>query len=230
MYAAKKNIKIKSGVKEYLYYTCGHQSIAKNGHCGRNTILAEWVETEVIEYTRQLVRDPKFAADIQAKIGQKVDSAEIVSEIAGYQAAIKKLERSKANLERDIDQIVDDDRNAQRKREDLNRRLDKIYDEIYDVEDMPGGRSSLFLGFTGLSRLFSGQIQVQKRRVGVSFVYLLPRQEGTEGRQNGGGLLLLLWYVRKRYLHFVLLLVLRGWCCARCFLSIASDNSLTAQR
>ena len=139
MYAAKKNIKIKSGVKEYLYYTCGHQSIAKNGHCGRNTILAEWVETEVIEYTRQLVRDPKFAADIQEKIGQKVDSAEIVSEIAGYQAAIKKLERSKANLERDIDQIVDDDRNAQRKREDLNRRLDKIYDEIYDVEDKIAG-------------------------------------------------------------------------------------------
>lgn len=139
MYAAKKNIQIKSGVKEYLYYTCGHQSIAKNGHCGRNTILAEWVETEVIEYTRQLVRDPKFEADIQAKIGQKVDSAEIVSEIAGYQAAIKKLERSKANLERDIDQIVDDDRNAQRKREDLNRRLDKIYDEIYDVEDKIAG-------------------------------------------------------------------------------------------
>ena len=135
MYAAKKNIKIKSGMKEYTYYTCGHGGIAKNGQCGRNTILADWVETEVIEYTRRLVRDPKFAADIQAKIGQKVDDAEIVNEIAAYQATVKKLERSKANLERDIDRIVDDDRNAQRKREDLNRRLDKIYDEIYDVED-----------------------------------------------------------------------------------------------
>lgn len=135
MYAAKKNIKIKSGMKEYTYYTCGHGGIAKNGQCSRNTILAEWVETEVIEYTRRLVRDPKFAADIQEKIGQKVDSSEIVREIAGYQATVKKLERSKANLERDIDRIVDDDRNAQRKRDDLNRRLDKIYDEIYDVED-----------------------------------------------------------------------------------------------
>ena len=48
---------------------------------------------------------------------------------------MKKLERSKSNLERDIDDIADEDRNAERKRQDMNRRLNKLYEEIYDVED-----------------------------------------------------------------------------------------------
>ena len=48
---------------------------------------------------------------------------------------IKKLEKSKSNLERDIDAIYDDDKYAERKRQDMNNRLNKIYEEIYDIED-----------------------------------------------------------------------------------------------
>lgn len=39
------------------------------------------------------------------------------------------------NLERDIDAIYDDDKYAERKRQDMNNRLNKIYEEIYDIED-----------------------------------------------------------------------------------------------
>lgn len=85
--------------------------------------------------SEQLVQNPQFAQDIQAQIGHKVDTAEIDAEIKNFQDRLKKLERSKANLERDIDNITDDDRNAERKRRDMNTRLNKIYDEIYDTED-----------------------------------------------------------------------------------------------
>lgn len=123
------------GRRERLKYQCGHYAKSKFGQCKKNAILAEWVETEVIEYTKLLVRNKQFAQDIQAQIGQKMDMAEIDGEIDGYWKRLKKLERSKANLERDIDNIFDEDRYAERKRNDLNNRLNKIYEEIYDIED-----------------------------------------------------------------------------------------------
>lgn len=64
-----------------------------------------------------------------------MDNSEIEAEIEGCRKRLKKLERSKANLERDIDNIFDDDKRAERKRNDMNNRLNKIYEEIYDIED-----------------------------------------------------------------------------------------------
>lgn len=136
MYSEPKAWKKPDGtLGQHVYYQCGHYAKAKGGQCNKNSIRGDWLEKEVIEYTKLLVQDPQFAQDIQAKIGQKVDGAEIEAEIARYQESLKKLTRSKANLERDIDAITDEDRNAERKRADMNTRLDRIYDEIYEIED-----------------------------------------------------------------------------------------------
>lgn len=115
-------------------YQCGHHAGARGGTCKKNAISAEWVETEVIEYTRRLIDNPQFAADIQAQIGQQASGPELDAEIEGYKKRLKKLETSKTNLERDIDNVVDSDRNAERKRKDMNARLDKLYDDIYGIE------------------------------------------------------------------------------------------------
>lgn len=121
---------------EIWKYQCGHYAKSKFGQCKKNAISAEWIEAEVIEYTKLLVRNPQFAQDIQSQIGQKVDVSEIDVELKNYQKLIKKLERSKSNLERDIDSIFDEDKHAERKRQDKNNRLNKIYEEIYNIEDM----------------------------------------------------------------------------------------------
>lgn len=73
--------------------------------------------------------------DIQGQLGHKTDVSEIDKELDNYHKLIKKLEKSKSNLERDIDAIYDDDKYAERKRQDMNNRLNKIYEEIYDIED-----------------------------------------------------------------------------------------------
>lgn len=121
--------------KQVLNYQCGHHAGARGGQCKKNAISAEWIETEVIEYTKMLVQNPQFAADIQAQIGLQTNGAELDAEIGNYQKRLKKLETSKANLERDIDNIVDEDKNAERKRKDMNTRLNKLYEEIYDIEN-----------------------------------------------------------------------------------------------
>lgn len=47
---------------------------------------------------------------------------------------LKALERNKKNLEKDIDNLPDDNKFANRKRADMNKRLDKIYEDMDSVE------------------------------------------------------------------------------------------------
>ena len=123
-------------VMRKIKYQCGHYAKSKFGQCQKNTIPAEWVEAEVIEYTKLLVRNKQFTEDIKNQIGHKTDVSEIDAELDNYHKLIKKLEKSKSNLEKDIDAIYDDDKHAERKRQDMNNRLNKIYEEIYNIEDM----------------------------------------------------------------------------------------------
>ena len=135
MYAEVIRWKNKDGTeRQTMNYQCGHHVKARNGNCKKNAISAEWVETEVIEYTRRLIHNPQFAADVQAQIGQQTNGPDLDAEIAGYKKQLKKLETSKSNLERDIDSITDEDRAAERKRRDMNARLNKLYEDIYSVE------------------------------------------------------------------------------------------------
>ena len=136
MYADIVQWKNKDGkVMQKNKYQCGHYAKSKFGQCQKNTISAEWIEGEVIAYTKLLVRNKQFAEDIQSKLGNKTDVTEIDKELDNYHKLIKELEKSKSNLERYIDAIYDDDKYAERKRQDMNNRLNRIYEEIYDIED-----------------------------------------------------------------------------------------------
>lgn len=121
--------------KETFSYVCGHYKNSRNsGQCSRNGISAELVEKEVLEYTKALVRNPQFAEDIKNRIGKSVDVSSIEMEMQNYRKKLQKVERNKANLEKELDTIFDDDKYAERKREDMNKRLDGFYDIIYNIE------------------------------------------------------------------------------------------------
>lgn len=121
--------------KQRLKYQCGHYAKAKYGQCKKNAILGEWIEGEVIAYTKLLVQNPKFIQDIQSKVGKKIDVSDIDEEIRNFQKRIVSLERSKSRLEQDIDNVLEEDKSAERKRRDMNKRLDKIYEEICAIEE-----------------------------------------------------------------------------------------------
>ena len=122
-------------VTETRTYICGHYNRSGTyGECHRNGISSERIEKEVVEYTKRLVHNEKFVDYVKMKIGQSVDVSEIEKELASYDKKLKALERNKKNLERDIDSLLDDDKFANRKRNDMNKRLDKIYEEMDSVE------------------------------------------------------------------------------------------------
>ena len=102
----------------------------------RQAGIAEQVENEVMEFTKKLVKNPKFVKDLEGRIGNAIDLTEVEREIKGIQTHQKKLERSCSNLESDIDNIDDsEDAYASRRRADMKRRLDNIYTELYQTED-----------------------------------------------------------------------------------------------
>ena len=123
--------------KQTRTYICGHYNRAgAHGQCNRNGVAAERIELEVVNYTKKLISNPKFTSYVKEKIGCSTDVSELEKEIESYDKELKALERNKEMLYKDIDRLVDDDKIANRKREDMNRRLDNIYKDIDELETL----------------------------------------------------------------------------------------------
>ena len=99
-------------------------------------MIASQVEDEVMEYTRKIVRNPQFIKDLQEKVMTAVDMTEVENDITAYKNQLSALQRSRDSLERDIDRIAPDDKYAERRRADMTRRLNDLYDQIYKAEDL----------------------------------------------------------------------------------------------
>ena len=104
--------------------------------CRRNGVVASQVEDEVMEYTRKIVRNPQFIKDLQEKVMTAVDMTEVENDISAYKKQLSALQRSRDSLEQDIDRIAPDDKYAERRRADMTRRLNDLYDQIYKAEDL----------------------------------------------------------------------------------------------
>lgn len=89
-----------------------------------------------MEYTRKIVRNPQFIKDLQEKVMTAVDMTEVENDITAYKNQLSALQRSRDSLERDIDRIAPDDKYAERRRADMTRRLNDLYDQIYKAEDL----------------------------------------------------------------------------------------------
>ena len=104
--------------------------------CRRNGVVASQVEDEVMEYTRKIVRNPQFIKDLQEKVMTAVDMTEVENDITAYKKQLSASQRSRDSLEQDIDRIAPDDKYAERRRADMTRRLNDLYDQIYKAEDL----------------------------------------------------------------------------------------------
>ena len=106
------------------------------GHsCTFNKQLQEEkLDNAVAEVISKLVSNPKFADMMQKKINMKVDTTEIETEIANLQKQLGQYIGTKRSLEKQIDSLDVEDRHYDRKLSDLQDRLDKMYDNIDDME------------------------------------------------------------------------------------------------
>ena len=145
--------------------------------CRRNGVVASQVEDKVMEYTRKIVRNPQFIKDLQEKVMAAVDMTEVENDITAYKNQLSALQRSRDSLERDIDRIAPDDKYAERRRADMTRRLNDLYDQIYKAEDL------LQEGLMKKATLESEQMSVQSM-IGIlsSFDAIYDRMNAAERR------------------------------------------------
>ena len=123
--------------RDYFYYACKHRTFI-NGH--KCTYRKQWSEDKinaaVEEVIRKLVNNPKFKTEIQKHIGQSIDTQELDREHTGLQERLKQVTGAKNKLANQMDNLSVSDKHYDKKYEDMQVRLDKLYDEIEEIETL----------------------------------------------------------------------------------------------
>lgn len=121
--------------KDYYYYVCKHRTEVDGHRCGyKKQWHQEKVNAAVEEIIRKLVQNPKFSEAIRAKIGARIDTGELEAEMETLHRQLNQLNGAKNKLGQQMDKLDVTDKLYQRKYQDMEDRLYKLYEEIGDTE------------------------------------------------------------------------------------------------
>ena len=137
MYGNKSIKHKKDGTKykDFYYYGCKHRTMTRGHKCNyKKQIREDLLDDAVGEVIAKLVRNPKFAAMMQEKIGSKVDTAAIDGELADYEKQIRQYYAVKSKLAEEIDSLDPNDKHYIRRKADLDERIYRMYDKIEEAE------------------------------------------------------------------------------------------------
>lgn len=131
----RKKKKDGSMYKDYFYYSCKHRRIMDGRSCSYSK---QWgqdkVNDAVAEVIRKLVQNPKFVDAIRAKIGSRIDTTELETEMEGLRKQLRQLNGAKARLGAQMDNLDINERFYDKKYQDMQDRLYALYDDIEGVE------------------------------------------------------------------------------------------------
>ena len=138
MYGNVNRKKKKDGTlyKDYFYYACKHRRLVDGHKCGyRKQWSEEKINNAVEEVIRKLVKNPKFEEAILNKIGSRIDTEEIEKEIERLEKQHGQLTGAKGRLGQQMDSLDIMDKFYEKKYQDMETRLYRLYDEIEGVEN-----------------------------------------------------------------------------------------------
>lgn len=122
--------------RDYFYYACKHRRMVDGHNClYRKQWSEDKVNAAVEEVIRKLVQNPKFEKAIKDKIGSRIDTTEMESEIEGLEKQLRQLNGAKDRLGQQMDSLDIMDRFYEKKYQDMESRLYRLYDEIDGVEN-----------------------------------------------------------------------------------------------
>ena len=122
--------------KDYFYYACKHRKLVDGHRC---TYKRQWnedrINAAVEEIIRKFVKNPKFEQEIRKQIGSSIDTSELDKEYDGLKDRLSQTTGAKNRLADQMNHLSVSDKNYDKKYNDMQERLDKLYDEITDIED-----------------------------------------------------------------------------------------------
>ncbi|MBU5431323.1 recombinase family protein [Intestinimonas sp. MSJ-38] len=121
--------------RDYYYYSCKHRTTINGNRCGyRKQWKQEKIDGAVEEVIRKLVQNPKFEQAIRQKIGARIDTDELETELEQLRKKLRQLNGAKSKLGQQMDSLDILDKYYDRKYQDMEERLYKLYEEIDSVE------------------------------------------------------------------------------------------------
>ena len=108
MYGNVNRKKKKDGTlyKDYYYYHCKHRTTVNGHRCGyKRQWKQEMVDAAVEEVIRKLVTNPKFEQAIRQKIGSRIDTEELETELEQLRKKLRQLNGAKSKLGQQMDSL-----------------------------------------------------------------------------------------------------------------------------
>ena len=130
----RKRKKDGSFYRDYWYYACKHR-LEYDGHkCTyKKQIHQDKVNDAVIEVIRHIVKNSQFDTAIKEKLEASVDLETYENEEKSVKAQIKQLTVAKDRLGNQIDRLDYSDKYYEQKYNDMQNRMDSLYDEIAEA-------------------------------------------------------------------------------------------------
>ncbi len=122
--------------KDHFYYACKHR-LELNGH--RCDYHKQWnqhvVDKAVEEVILKLVSNPSFEKALQEKIDSKVDTSLLEAELKSMKKQHQQYIGAKRKLTAQMDSLDIFDKLYDKKYQDMQIRLDRLYDDIAIIEE-----------------------------------------------------------------------------------------------
>ncbi len=131
----KKKKEDGSYYKGYYCYRCKHRNYVNGKPCDyRKQWNQEMVNNAVTEIIKNLIHNPKFESAIREKIESSVDTAALEAEIEALNKQLKQQIGAKNKLGQQMDNLDVNDKHYDSKYDDMQKRLDRLYEEIDSIE------------------------------------------------------------------------------------------------
>ena len=122
--------------RDYFYYACKHRKLIDGKKCWYKKQWGEDViDAAVAELISKLVQNEKFETAIKNKIDSSIDTETLENELKGLLKEHRKKESAIDRLGDEIDSINPYDKQYNRKYNDKQKRLSKLYDDMTDIEE-----------------------------------------------------------------------------------------------
>ena len=122
--------------KDTFYYRCHHRKKVDGKICDYKPMLNQKLfNAEVEEFIRYMVAGDEFRKFVQEKLEEKVDVSALETEREQLQKQLKQVQGSKLKLIQMLDRLDTGDKHYTRKYQDMQDRLDNLYDKVAEFEE-----------------------------------------------------------------------------------------------
>lgn len=122
--------------RDYFYYACKHRKFIDGEKCWYRRQWGEDVIDEAVaELIIKLVQNEKFVDAIKDRIASSIDTEALENELKALLKEHRKKESAVDRLGDEIDALDPYDKQYNRKYDDKQNRLSKLYDDIAEIEE-----------------------------------------------------------------------------------------------